>query len=97
MGAHYHRTPINLNVSKQLLCLVHDGCLWLEELTPITDILIHKITLLPYPGLNSAKAFGEKTAKRDLAERMKDKFKLVKKLHGYSISSIIDPAVKVAA
>ncbi len=34
--------------------------------------------------------------KRDLAEKMKDKFKLVKKPCGYSITLIIDPMVKVA-
>ena len=40
--------------------------------------------------------FGEKTSERDLIEKMKDKFKLSKKLCSYSISSITDPAVKVA-
>jgi len=39
---------------------------------------------------------GRKIGEHDLAEKMKDKFKLVKKLHGYSISSITNPTVKVA-
>ncbi len=41
---HYHHTPINLIVIKQLLCLVHDGCLWLEDSIPITNMLIDRIT-----------------------------------------------------
>lgn len=94
---HYHRAPINLIVIKQLLCLVHYGCQCLEDSIPITDMLIHMITLLPHSGLNPTKALGRKTGKRDLAERMTDKFKLVKKLHGYSISSINSPVVKVDA
>lgn len=35
-------------------------------------------------------------SEHNLAEKMKNKFKLVKKLHRYSITSIIDPAVKIA-
>lgn len=37
---HYNRTLVTFLVIKQLLCLVHDGFLWLEELIPITDRLI---------------------------------------------------------
>lgn len=59
-------------------------------------MLIHQITLLPHLGLNSAKEFGGKTSKRDLTEKMKNKFKLVKKPRGYSITSITDPVVKVS-
>lgn len=47
---HYNRTPISILVIKQLLCLVHNGCLWLEELIPITDRLIHKIMWCPIQG-----------------------------------------------
>lgn len=94
--SHYHRAPINLIVIKQLLCLMHDGCLWLEEPIPIIDMLIHRITQLPHSGLNPSRAFDGKVGKCDLTERMKDKFKIVKKQCRYSISSIIDPTVKVA-
>ena len=41
---HYHCTPVTIFVIRQLLCLVHDGCLWLEESIPIIDYLIHRIT-----------------------------------------------------
>lgn len=41
---YYNHTPITILVIKQLLCLVHDGCLWLDETIPIIDRLIHKIT-----------------------------------------------------
>lgn len=92
---HYNRIPITMIMIKQLLCLVHDGCLWLEEPIPITDMLIHKITQLLHLGLNPAMAFGGKTGECDLTEKIKDKFKLVKKLCGYSISIITDPIVKV--
>ena len=38
---HYNYTSMIVFVIKKLLFLVHDGCLWLEELIPITDRLIH--------------------------------------------------------
>ena len=40
--------------------------------------------------------FGGKGGKLALAESMKDKFKLVNNSRGYAISSICDPAMKVA-
>jgi len=40
--------------------------------------------------------FGGKGGEQALVESMKEKFKLVKKPRGYAISSICDPAVKVA-
>jgi len=94
--SHYNHTPITLIVIKQFLFLVHDGCLWLGELISITNMMIHRITFLLHLGLNPAKAFGGNTGERGLVERMKYKFKLVKKPRGYSIYSIINPAVKVA-
>lgn len=38
---HFQHVPITIFVIKHLLCLVHDGYLWLEELIPITASLIH--------------------------------------------------------
>lgn len=76
--------------------MVHDGCLWLKEPIPITNRLIHRITQLPYIGENMAMIFGGKGGEQALVEAMKEKFKLVKKSHGYAISSICDPVVKVA-
>jgi len=75
--------------------MVHSGFLWLEEPTPITDMLIHRITWLPHSGENPAMAFGRKKSEHDLVEAMKDKFKLAKKLCGYTITSITNPVVKV--
>jgi len=80
---------------KQLLCLVHDGCLWLDDLIPITDMLIHRITLLSQVGENPTMEFGGKIGECELAKAMKDKFKFTKKSRGYSITSIANPAVKV--
>lgn len=65
-------------------------------LIPITDMLIHQIKLFPNSGLNPAKAFGRKTSECDLVENMKNKFKLVKKLHRYLINTITDPTVRVS-
>ena len=52
---HYYCTPMTVFVIRQLLCLVHDGWLWLEEPIPITDHLIHWISWLPYSGEDPAK------------------------------------------
>lgn len=88
--------PITLMVIKQLLFLVHDGCLWLGDPIPITNMMIHKITLLLHSSLNLAMAFGRISGEHDPIERMKAKFKLTKKPRGYSILSITDPTVKIA-
>ena len=55
---HDNHTPITLVVIKYLMCLVHKGCLWLEESIPIMDMMIHRITQLPYTGENLAMEFG---------------------------------------
>lgn len=46
--------------------------------------------------MNLIKAFGRKEGEHNLTERFKDKLDIMKKPHKYSISSIIDPAVKVS-
>lgn len=51
---------------------------------------------LPYKGLNSAREFGKKTGEKDLAEKMKKEFSLVKTPCGYSITSINEPTVQIA-
>jgi len=82
---HYHRAPVTIFVIRQLLCLVHDGCLWLEEPIPITYHLIHQITRLPYSGEDPANISEGKGGELALAEAMKKKFKLEKKKWGYGI------------
>lgn len=94
--SHCNHTPIIVLVIKQLLCLVHDGCVWLEDPIPITGRLIRRFMRLPYIGENLAMMFGGRGGKLALVEAMKEKFNLVKKSRGYSISSISDPKVKVA-
>lgn len=93
---HYSCAPIAMIVIKQLLCLVHNGCLWLKELIPITDMLIHRVTWQSHSGENPAMAFGEKAGEHALAETMKEKFKLVKNPRGYAITNICEPVIKVA-
>lgn len=60
---HYNHTPVTILVIKKLFCLVHDGCLGLEESIPITNMLIHKITCLSYIGENPTMIFGSKGGK----------------------------------
>lgn len=90
---HYNRAPINL-------IMINNCCVWCTTMLvvgkpiPITDMLIHKITLLSHSKLNPAKAFGGKLGEHNLTERIKDKFKRVKKSRKYSISSITNPTVK---
>lgn len=92
---HYNHTPMTVLVIKQLLCLVHNGCLWLEELIPITDMLIYCITRFLYTRKILSMIFGGNGGELALTKSVKEKFKLVKKSCGYAISSICDPAVKV--
>jgi len=94
--SHYNCTPMTMLVIKQLLCLMHDGCLWLEEPIPITDMLIHHITHLPYTSKNPSVIFCGKGRELALVESMKEKFKMMKKWRGYAISSICNPTMKVA-
>lgn len=41
---HFHRVPITIFVIMQLICLVHNGYLWLKEPIPIMVDLIHYIS-----------------------------------------------------
>ena len=93
--SHYHRSNIKPRVVWKVIFLVHDGFLSLNDLIPITEMLIHRITLLLHFGLNLAKAFGRMTSEHDLTKKMKDKFKLVKNPHEHSITSISHPAVEI--
>lgn len=92
---HYHHAPITIFVIRQLLCLVHDGYLWLEELIPITANLIHRISQLPVKGNNPATIAG-KSNDLALAEAMKAKYKLEKRNWGYVIASIKYQGVRIA-
>ena len=94
---HYHHTPVTIFIIKQLLCLVHDGCLWLEEPIPITIDLIHCISRLTYKGEDHVDISEGKRSDLAIAEAMKKKYKLEKKKRGYTISNINDKAVKVAS
>lgn len=41
---HFHHAPIAIFIIMQLLCLVHDGYLWMEEPIPIMAELLHRIS-----------------------------------------------------
>lgn len=92
---HYHHSPVTIFVIRQLLCLVHDGCLWLEKPIPIMDHLIYRITQLPCKGEDPANISKGKSDDLAIAEAMKKKFKLEKKKRGYAISNINNPVIKV--
>lgn len=68
---HFHRSIINTICVCQFLALVHDGCLWLGEPIPITNMLIHRITKLPYKGEDLAKEFGGKSKEEELVDKMR--------------------------
>lgn len=59
-------------------------------------MFIHRITQLPYKGANPAKEFGGKTREKELADKMKKEYGLIKKSRGYAILSIIDQVVQVS-
>jgi len=50
-----------------------------------------------YIGEILAMEFGGKASEHDLIESMKDKFKLTKKMCGYSITSITNPPIRVTS
>ena len=56
---------------------------------------IHRIMHLSYTSEKPYMIFGCKGGEMVRTESMKEKFKLVKNLHGYAISSICNPVVKV--
>ena len=71
---HFHWALVTIFVIRQLLFLVHDGCLWLEEPIPIMTDLIDGISRLPCMGRDPVGIVGKS---RDLAlvEAMKKKYK----------------------
>lgn len=94
---HFSCSAINTVYVHELLMLVHDGCLWLGGPISITHMLVHRITLLPFEGMNLVDDFVGKSQEKKLEDQMKSDFRLVKKLRGYGISSISDDAVKSVA
>lgn len=75
---HFQRAPITIFVIRQLLCLVHDGYLWLEESIPNTTELIPRISQLPCKGRDPTEIAG-RSSDLALTEAMKTKYKLEKK------------------
>ena len=75
---HYHRAPVTIFIIRQLLYLVHDGCLWLEEPIPITNHLNHRITRLPCKVEDPTNISEGKSDDLAIAEAMKKNFKLEK-------------------
>lgn len=94
--SHLHRAPISIFFIRQLLCLVHDGYLWLEELIPIIADLIHRISRLPCKGKDLVTIAKGKGSDLALAKAMKTKYKLEKKKRGNTISSIKVKRVHIA-
>ncbi len=93
---HFGRRTINSICVCQLLALVHDECLWMGEPIPIDDMLIRRITVFPYQGMNFADAFVGKSLEKKLADQMKSDFRLIKKSRVYAISSITNEAIQFA-
>lgn len=95
MDSTLSRVPITIIIIGQLLCLLHDGYLWLEEPILITADLIHRISWLHCKGEDPTK-IARKSGDLALVEAMKVKYKLEKKKRGYVISSIKDKGVHIA-
>lgn len=70
---HFHHAPIAIFIIKQLLFLVHDGCLWLEESIPIKADLIHHVSMLPYKGEDPATISEGKGSDFSITKAMKKK------------------------
>ena len=92
---HFHRAPMMIFVIRQMLCLVHDGYLWLEEPIPIMSEIMHWISQLPCMGRDPTE-IGGKSGDLVLVEAMKKKYKLEKKKRGYVITRIQDKGVHIA-
>jgi len=95
-GYHISTARLTIFIIRQLLCLVHDGYLWLEEPITITTDLIHYISWLPCKGKDLATIAEGKGNDLALTEAMKVKYKLEKKKRGYAISNIKEKWVRVA-
>lgn len=93
--SHFHHAPITIFIIRQLLSLVHDGCLWLVEPIPITANLIHCISRLPCKEEDPTDISEGKGSDLVVAKAMKKKYKLEKKKRGYAISNIKEKLVHV--
>lgn len=68
---HFHHAPITIFIIRELIFLVHDGCLWLEEHIPITADLIHRISRLPCKGEDPVDISKGKSSDLAITEAMK--------------------------
>ena len=90
---HFSRTTINTVCVQQLLTLVHDGCLWLGGPILIDDMLIQRITTLPYRGVSPEDDFLGNSLEKMLVDQMKSDFQLIKRSRAYAISLMRDEVV----
>ena len=57
---HFRHYNITDWLARQLLALIHDGCLWIQDRIPIDVVLVHQITGLPMSGPNPLECVGKK-------------------------------------
>ena len=74
---HFLQPPITILVIRQLLCLVHDGYLWIGKPVPIVVELIHKVSQLPYDG-RGPREIVNKSGDVMMIETLEKKYKLEK-------------------
>jgi len=77
--SNFNRKIINTICVHQLLVPIHDGYLWLGGPISIDDMLVHKITMLPYLGVNHTDTFVGMSHEKKLVDQMNRNFRLVKR------------------
>ena len=92
---HFLWPPITILVIRQLLCLVHNGYLWIGKPIQIMAELIHRISLLPCEG-RDPREIVDKSGDVTMTKTLKRKYKLEKGKRLNIIDNISDRAVCVA-
>lgn len=64
---HFGRSPFSIIYKQHLLALVHDGCIWLGVRILIDEMIIMRITTLPYQGKDLVDEFMGKNKDKKMA------------------------------
>lgn len=84
---HFSHYNITNRIVRQLLALVHDGCLWIQDHIPIDAALIHRITGFPMKGLNPMEHVSKKYEKH-ITDNVRDDYHVEQNTRGFMISTI---------
>ena len=91
---HFGHYNVTYRLTRKLLALIRDGCLWIEDRIPIDAALMHQITSLPMSGPNPLEHMGKKY-EGETAEFVRQNYHVDNNTLGFIIKTISDQGTQL--